>query len=93
MSSHCHLAAVSLAVLFGWSVAALGGRRSDLQRGCGGNGREPRPSGRLGMAMAILLHGPQQSVGLHLGLNLRDIVPEDNNIVRFAVGIPDMVAQ
>ena len=37
--------------------------------------------------------GSRQSVGLELGLDLRDIVPEHDDIVGFPVDIPDMVAQ
>ncbi len=40
-----------------------------------------------------MLHGLRQPVGLHLGPDLRHIVPEHDDIVLFAVDVPDMVAQ
>ena len=44
-------------------------------------------------ALRLVLNGPRQAVGLHLGPDLRHIMPEHDDIVFFAVDIPDMIAQ
>src|SRR5450631_4792915 len=40
-----------------------------------------------------VLHGLRDPIGLELGLNLRDIVPEHDDVVGFAVDIADMITQ
>jgi hypothetical protein len=40
-----------------------------------------------------VLDGPGQPIGLELGPDLRDIVPEHDDIVVFTVGIADMVPE
>jgi hypothetical protein len=41
---------------------------------------------------ASMLHSVRQAVGLHLGPDLRHIVPEHDDIVLFARLVPDVVA-
>src|SRR4051794_11049112 len=40
-----------------------------------------------------MLDGAGQPIGLHLGLDLRDVVPEHDDIVGLAVNVADMIAQ
>ena len=53
------------------------------------NLKVPRSAGRV----RSVLDRPRQAIGLHLGRKLRDIVPKHDNIVLFAVDVPDVVAQ
>ena len=40
-----------------------------------------------------MLDGAWQPVGLHLGLDLRDVVAEHDDVVSLAADVPDMIPQ
>src|SRR5665213_303942 len=82
---------INVALRYHESVSSLNMGRSARETGTPRSERGPlrKPVPRC----SLLLNGPGKAIGLHLGPDLRHIMPEYDDIVGLAIDVPDMVAQ